>query len=166
MDIFDEELLSFWRYLNKFKVRYIMVGGVATNLNGFQRTTDDIDVWLEDTQQNRESFRQAYKEYAGIDITMMNQLQIIPGWTNFNLNNGFRLDLMVSMKGLESFSFDDCYQLSNKASIDDVAIPFLHINHLLANKKAVNRPKDQIDVIELEKIRKLQEEMSKEKPGS
>lgn len=165
MDIFDEELLNFWRCLNKFKVRYIMVGGVATNLNGYQRTTDDIDVWLEDTLQNRENYRQAYKEYSGIDITMMSQLQIIPGWTNFNLNNGLRLDLMISMKGLESFSFDECYQLSNKADIDAVIIPFLHINHLLANKKAVNRPKDQIDVIELEKIKKIQEEMDKKKPG-
>ena len=143
-----------------------MVGGVAINLNGYQRTTDDIDVWLEDTLQNRECFRQAYKAYAGIDITMMKRLQLIPGWTNFSLNNGFSLDLMVSMKGLENFSFDNCYQFSNKATIDDVVIPFLHINHLLANKKAVNRPKDQIDVIELEKIKSLLEENEREKPSS
>ncbi|HLF47440.1 MAG TPA: hypothetical protein VI548_13510 [Chitinophagaceae bacterium] len=158
MDIFDEELLSFWRHLNKFNVRYIMVGGVATNLNGYQRTTDDLDVWLEDTLQNRENFRQAYKKYSGIDIKMMSRLQIIPGWTNFHLNNGFRLDLMLSLKGLESFSFDECYRHSDKAGIDDVVIPFLHINHLLANKKAVNRPIDQVDVIELEKIKKYIDE--------
>jgi len=36
-------------------------------------------------------------------------------------------------------------------------VPFLHINHLIQNKKVVNRPKDQVDVIELEKIRKLRE---------
>ena len=33
-------------------------------------------------------------------------------------------------------------------------------NHLIANKRIVNRPKDQIDVIELEKIRKIREEGS------
>jgi hypothetical protein len=37
-------------------------------------------------------------------------------------------------------------------------VPFLHINQLIANKKAVNRPKDQIDVPELEKIKKLREQ--------
>ena len=158
MDIFDEDLLNFWRCLNKYGVRYIMVGGVATNLNGYQHTTDDIDVWLDDTLQNRENYRRAFKEYSGIDITMMSRVQIIPGWTNFNLNNGFRLDLMISMKGLEGFSFDDCYRVSNKADIDDIKVPFLHINHLLANKKAVNRPKDQLDVLELEKIKKFLEE--------
>src|SRR5574339_86905 len=137
MDIFDEELLNFWLCLNKYNVKYIMVEGVATNLNGYQRTTDDIDVWIEDTLENREIFRKAYREYSGIDITMMDRLKIIPGWTNFSLNNGFRLDLLVGMKGLEEFSFDDCYKLSNKANIYDVIVPFLHINHLIANKKAV-----------------------------
>jgi len=44
------------------------------------------------------------------------------------------------------------------AEIDEVQVAFLHINQLIANKKAVNRPKDQIDVIQLEKIRKLREE--------
>ena len=40
MDIFDEDLLAFWRTLNNRGVKYIMVGGVATNLYGYQRTTD------------------------------------------------------------------------------------------------------------------------------
>ena len=35
-------------------------------------------------------------------------------------------------------------------------VRFLHINHLIASKKAANRPKDQIDVIYLEKIKELQ----------
>ena len=34
-------------------------------------------------------------------------------------------------------------------------VPFLHINHLIQNKKVVNWPKDQIDVMELEKIKKI-----------
>jgi hypothetical protein len=46
MDIFDEELINFWKHLNQCHVSYIMVGGVATNLNGYQRTTDDIDIGL------------------------------------------------------------------------------------------------------------------------
>ena len=163
MDIFDEEMLNYWRCLNKNDVRYIMVGGVATNLNGFQRTTDDIDVWIEDTLQNRENYRIAFKEYSGVDYYTINTMQIIPGWTNFNLNNGFRLDLMVSMKGLEKYSFEKCLLLSNKADIDGVIVPFLHINHLIENKKVVARPKDLNDIIELEKIKKIQEEMENDK---
>lgn len=158
MDIFEEELLNYWRSLNKYDVSYIMVGGVATNLHGYNRATDDIDVWIEDTLENREKYRQAFKEYSGIDLYMMSRMQIIPGWTDFNLNNGFKLDLMIEMKGLEEYTFEECLRSSNIAEIDGVKVHFLHINHLIANKKAVNRPKDQVDVLYLEKIKRLTEE--------
>jgi hypothetical protein len=35
MDIFDEEILKFWAALQKCQVRYIMVGGYASNLHGY-----------------------------------------------------------------------------------------------------------------------------------
>ena len=60
MDVFDEELLKFWKSLEKHQVVYIMVGGVATNLNGYQRSTEDIDMWIEDTIENREKLRAAF----------------------------------------------------------------------------------------------------------
>lgn len=162
MDIFDEELLNFWKQLEVAGVRYIMVGGVATNLNGYNRSTDDIDVWIEDTIDNRRKFRQAFKEYSGLDLYMMERMQIVPGWTLFNLNNGVRLDLMTDMKGLEGYTFEECYQQASIAEIDGIRTPFLHINHLIANKKAVNRPKDQLDVIYLEKIKNLGSEEKKD----
>jgi hypothetical protein len=40
------------------------------------------------------------------------------------------------------------------------AFYFLHINHIIVNKKVVNRPKDQIDVVDLEKNRKIRDEDS------
>ena len=41
------------------------------------------------------------------------------------------------------------------ANIEDVQIRFLHINHLILNKKAVNRTKDKVDGEYLEKIKNL-----------
>jgi len=158
MDVFNEELISFWTCLNKFEVKYIMVGGVAINFNGYQRATDDIDVWIEDTTTNRKKFKSAFLEYTGTDYFMVDTMRILAGWTNFNLNNGYRLDLMVDMKGLEGFTFDECLELASIAEVFNLKVPFLHINHLIANKKAVNRPKDQLDVFYLEKIKKLREE--------
>jgi hypothetical protein len=158
MDIFDEEILKFWAALMNQEVRYIMVGGYATNLHGFQRYTGDIDIWIEDTPANRKRLRKAFAECGMGDYYMLETMQFVPGWTDFNLMNGLRFDIMVSMKGLEDYGFDECLQMAAIADIDGVLIPFLHINLLIANKKAVNRPKDQIDVIELEKIQKLQRE--------
>ncbi|HET8828546.1 MAG TPA: hypothetical protein VFM79_04360, partial [Pelobium sp.] len=69
-----------------------------------------------------------------------------------------RLDVMTSVKGLEKYSFDDAYKVASIADIMDVSVPFLHINQLIEAKYAANRPKDQIDIIALEKIKKLREE--------
>ena len=96
-------------------------------------------------------------------IEPQEQIQFIPGWTYFHLNNGLRLDIMVDMKGLEDFTFEECHKLAYKATIFDVEVPFLHINHLLANKKAVNRPKDQLDVKELERIQEITKENKENK---
>jgi len=43
MGVMDENLLNFWKSLNHFNVDYIMVGGLAVNLHGFSRTTNDMD---------------------------------------------------------------------------------------------------------------------------
>ncbi|MBN8786025.1 MAG: hypothetical protein J0I84_02985 [Terrimonas sp.] len=60
MDIFDEVILNFWRALQNNAVRYIMVGGYATNLHGYQRFTGDIDIWIEDTPLNRQRLRAVF----------------------------------------------------------------------------------------------------------
>jgi hypothetical protein len=65
---------------------------------------------------------------------------------------------MLGVKGLENFTFDECLEQANIADIEGVKVPFLHINHLISSKKAANRPKDQIDVVYLEKIKKLLDE--------
>lgn len=158
MDIFDKELLSFWQSLNKNGVKYIMVGGIATNLHGYQRATDDADIWIDDTRINRQNLRLAFKEYGMGDYDMMERMQFVPGWTYFNLNNGMRLDVMIGVKGLEGHGFNECLKYATIGDIDGIQVPFLHINHLIASKVAANRPKDQIDVIYLEKIRKLKDE--------
>lgn len=46
MDVLDEILLRFWSSLNNHNVKYIMVGGFATRFHGFNRSTDDLDIWL------------------------------------------------------------------------------------------------------------------------
>jgi hypothetical protein len=90
------------------------------------------------------------------DYPMIENMQFVPGWTEFRLKNGLVLDILVNMKGLEEYTFDECLQMASVADIKGVNIPFLHINQLIENKRTVNRPKDQIDVLALEQIRKLQ----------
>jgi hypothetical protein len=155
MDVLDEELLQFWKVLNTNHVRYIMVGGFATRFHGFDRTTDDLDMWLDDTVENRRNLRKSFKDLGYGDFSSLEMMQFVPGWTNFYIGGGIELDIMTEMKGLEGFSFKECLSKASFADLNGIEVPFLHINHLIDNKKAVNRPKDQLDVIQLEKIQQL-----------
>jgi hypothetical protein len=154
MDIYEETFINLWNCLNKNTVRYIMVGGFATYLHGFYRYTQDVDVYIEDTLENRKKLRKAFKDLGLGDFEPIEHIEFIPGWVDFTLDNGVKMDIMTSMKGV-SLSFDECLQMAPIAEIEHVKVPFLHINQLIANKKAVNRPKYQVDVQELEKIRKI-----------
>lgn len=159
MDAFDEDILSFWRALQDHSVQYIMIGGYAINLHGYQRFTGDLDIWLKDTLENRQQLRKAFVDCNMGDYPMIEDMEFIAGWTDFHLNNNFRLDIITEMKGLEDYTFDECLSMASVAEIEGVAIPFLHINQLIKNKQVINRPKDQIDVIALEQIRKLRDEL-------
>lgn len=161
MDIYDESLLEFWKSLSDNKVLYIMVGGFAVNMHGFTRTTNDIDIWLKDTTPNRLNFGNAMAK-SGYDEVFWEEIQFVPGWSDFYIGPGIRLDIMIDMKGLTDIPFDEALSSANIGQIEGLLVPFLNINHLIANKKAVNRPKDQIDVIELEKIKKLKEDMDRD----
>lgn len=152
MDIFDEEIIKFWRSLQKNDVKFIMIGGFATNLHGYQRFTGDMDIWINDIPENRKRLRKAFFEYGLGDMELLERIKFIPGWTDFRLKNGLQLDIVTDMKGLEELGFNKCYNLSAIAEIDDVKIHFLNIDHLISNKKAVGREKDQLDVIYLERI--------------
>jgi predicted nucleotidyltransferase len=156
MDIFDVEIVKFWRSLQQNRVKFIMIGGFATNLHGYQRFTGDMDVWIEDTSENRKNLRKAFFDYGLGDLELLETISFITGWTNFHLKNGLQLDIVADMKGLEQYSFDECYHLAAIAEIDGVQIPFLHINHLILNKKKVGREKDLLDVIYLERIKNLE----------
>lgn len=143
-----------------------MVGGFAVNMHGYIRATKDSDLWLKDNLHNRKQLRQAFAELGYGDFSSIETMAFVPGWTQFNIAGGIVLDIMTSMKGLENLSFDDCYKNARIAELNEIKVPFLHINELIANKKAVARPKDLNDIIELEKIKKIQDEMKNDKQSN
>src|SRR5438067_2066117 len=98
MDILDEGLLKFWQSLNDNNVQYIMVGGFAVNMHGYTRVTNDIDVWIKDNVTNRRNLGKALEQF-GYGAVSWDEIQFVPGWTNFFIGPGVILDIMTSMKG-------------------------------------------------------------------
>ena len=154
-----EQILLIWKYFFEFDVKYITIGGFAVNFHGYNRSTNDIDILLEDSTENRFKLRNAFVEIGLGDMKELETMQFVAGWTEFSLNHGFTLDIMTSIKGLEDKSFDELFLVSNETKVDGIPIKFIDYTNLLIAKKATNRPKDILDIAELEKINKnLKEE--------
>lgn len=152
MDVYDEEILNVFRLFNKHEVAHILVGGFAVNFHGHSRYTADLDIWIDDTANNRKRLSNALTELYGYEIPGVETMQFIPGWSSISLPSGFPLDILADMKGLEEFSFEECLKLAVKVEIEGAVIGFLSLKHLLSNKGSVGRPKDLLDIEELKRL--------------
>ena len=47
------------RALNEAGAKYVLIGGLAMNAHGFRRTTQDVDLLVEDTAENMQRVKQA-----------------------------------------------------------------------------------------------------------
>ena len=148
----DSQIIEIWKYLSLNKVKYLTIGGFAVNIYGYGRNTGDIDIFIEDSIENRKNLREALKQLGIGDFENINTMQFIPGWTDITLNFNLRLDIMTSVKGLENSSFEQLLEQAYIVEISKTPVYFLDYNNLIKAKKAANRPKDILDIEELEKI--------------
>ena len=150
----NSQIVEIWKYFSLNNVKYLTIGGFAVNMYGYGRNTGDIDIFIEDTDENRENLRVALKK-AGIgDFESLKTMQFIPGWTDITLNFNLRLDIMTSVKGFEYTTFKELLEKAYITEISGIPVYFLDYENLIKTKKAANRPKDILDIEELEKINK------------
>ena len=150
----NSQIIEIWKYFYLNKVKYLTIGGFAVNLYGYGRNTGYIDIYIEDTIENRENLRIALKQSGIGDFENMNTMQFIPDWTDITLNFNLRLDIMTSVKGLENSTFKQLLEKAYITEISNILVYFIDYESLIIAKKAANRPKDILDIEELEKINK------------
>ncbi len=56
-----DRLLALFRALHDHRVEYVLVGGVAVNLHGLVRATEDVDLFLRPEPENIERVRSALR---------------------------------------------------------------------------------------------------------
>ncbi len=152
-----QEILDIWEKLNEYNVRYLTIGGLAVNIYGYTRNTGDIDLLIEDTIENRKNLRLAFAAIGIGDFESLETMQFVAGFTDFTISYGLRLDVMTSIKGLENEKFDNLLQNSTIVFLKEIPVYFLDYDNLIKAKKATNRPKDILDIEELEKLNKKED---------
>jgi predicted nucleotidyltransferase len=148
----NKQILEVWKFLAVNNVKYLTIGGLAVNIYGYGRNTGDIDIYIEDTLENRSNLKNTLKNLGLSEIESIETFQFVAGWTDFSLNFGLKLDVMTSLKGLEDKSFEELLNNAMIAEIDGIEVYFIDYDNLIISKKAANRPKDLLDIEELEKV--------------
>ena len=148
--------------LNKNKVEYLIIGGVAVGLHGYIRYTtnlsneiiekEDIDILYNPTYKNYSSLLNALKDF-GQDISVFEAEQAPnPKKSFFKFDfPDFTLDFLPKLA--TNISFSDLFQRRELLNIEGIEISFLGYEDLIINKKFTARAKDLNDIKELEKIK-------------
>jgi len=148
-------MLLFLKAFSEYKVKYLIVGGFAVNHYGFKRTTGDLDIYLKDTPENRKNLIDALAHLGYGEFAMLMHVPIIAGYCEIMMDDGIYADLMTEIPGLDKEIFDEHLSMATQDNINGFPVSFLHYNHLLINKRATGRAKDQLDVMELERINNI-----------
>ena len=145
-NIFNKDFQDFIQSLNDAKVEYILLGGYATIIHGYNRTTGDLDIWVNKTKSNYKRIILAFNQFkmSVFDMTedkFLNDLSI----DVFSFGRPpVSIDIMTQVKGLK---FEEVYNNVEDRLIDDnLIVKVIHFNDLIKAKKASNRPKDQDDI--------------------
>ncbi len=152
MDLSNQEVQSFLRSLHTHEVRYLLVGGVATTYYGHVRMTMDLDLWVEDTAENKDQLVAALKDADVAGAEHYRNVDMIPGWSSLSIGTiGFEVDLMGYTKAFRKEDFADCYQRASVAQVHGIPITVIHISDLVREKEQLGRFKDLDDVENLQK---------------
>ena len=164
------------RLLAEAKVEFVLVGGLAVALHGYQRATLDVDIVLAMDDENLQHFL-AVAKASGLRPTMPVQLDtlaqpaLIEQWYR-EMGQAGKPRSGCSQKGMLAFSvrgpdtvaavldilvrpvipFTDLRRDATQVEIGSISIPVASIGHLIAMKTNTGRSKDLIDIEELRKI--------------
>jgi hypothetical protein len=140
-----KELLSLFE---RFKVRYLVVGGYAVMKYAEPRFTKDLDLWVSTNGENAKAVFAALKEF-GAPLTELTEADFTePGYFYQMGMPPLRVDVMMSIPGVE---FESAWSRRVMVEAAGLAIPFISKEDLIIAKNASGRPQDLIDVENLEK---------------
>ena len=147
-DLLNPDFQDFIKCFNKHKVRYVLVGGYAVIYHGYNRSTGDLDIFVEATVANYNRIVQAFEEFK-MPVFDMTQSTFLNTESYEVFTFGVppvSIDIITVLRGV---TFDEAFTMSTNGLIDGIRIRVLLKNGLLLAKKLSNRPKDLEDIHQL-----------------
>jgi hypothetical protein len=134
-------LLHVCSLLNQHRARYVVVGARACWLHGYIRATMDVDILIPEDLENHARVIAALsslKEHAAAELTPQDFVD------NVVVKIADEVEVDVSTRAWK-VSYADAAGTSLKTIIQDVEIPYVDLETLIATKRT-HRGQDQVDI--------------------
>ncbi|MBI5211304.1 MAG: nucleotidyl transferase AbiEii/AbiGii toxin family protein [Elusimicrobia bacterium] len=152
-----ERVFSVLRALEKEKVRYVLVGGVALTIHGLVRTTEDIDLFIEPEKDNVERIKTALRSvFSDPEIDKISADDLAGDYPTIRYvphEEPFVIDIIARLG--EAFGYDDLE--AEERLIEGVRVRVATPATLYRMKKDTVRPIDRADAEALKRRFKLGE---------
>jgi hypothetical protein len=152
---FPEHFEAVLRAFNQFKVDYMVVGAYALNFHGYNRSTNDIDIWTKPSDENKEKVYQALIS-VGFSAEELKQLLSLDFSKSFLFSIGEKPDCIEIFNTITGVKYEDAERNRIIFEFSEaLAVNFIDWRELVLNKMMTGRDRDKADVEELQKILQL-----------
>ena len=136
--------------LNKHGARYLVIGGYACILHGLVRTTEDVDVLIDESEENYLKVRDALAElpdHAAQELTLRDFTD------HLVIKVADAVEVDVSRRAWQ-VDYASAAKDSKRRIIEGIEVPYLDIPNLILSKQTY-REKDVADRVQLERLKPL-----------
>ena len=145
----NEDYSDMLRILIDHEVRFLIVGAYALGAHGYPRATGDFDIWVESSEENARRVLDALKVFGAPVGNLPQKTFAEPGIVYQIGVAPRRIDVLTSIDGV---AFAPAYERRMVLELEQMALPFISREDLIANKRASGRRKDQWDADVLEGV--------------
>ncbi len=153
-----------FRDLEKNKIQYLVVGGVAVVLHGFLRSTADLDLMVALNPPNLKAFlelmtQKGYKPKAPVRVMDFLSLKNRREWKRkkgmlvFSFYHPAKPPELIDVFVDEPIPFNRAFQQRESISIGKTTISVINVQDLITLKKKAGRPQDLEDIRALKKLK-------------
>jgi hypothetical protein len=161
------------RVLCEHEVAFVLIGGFAVSLQGFSRTTKDIDIVPD---SSRENFSRLWDALVTVDAHPAEVVDfkpeeipmpftregLIEGGGNWMLYTTLgRIDVMPYVEDTEGeLPYEELRQSAERVDLPEVGYPIwvASVEHLIGMKEHANRDQDRIDITALRMAHGLEDD--------
>ena len=139
--------------LDRQGVDFVLVGGLAGLAHGSSYPTYDLDIAYSRDPQNLRRLVDALREIgvtlrgASADLPFQLEVETLTNGANFTFDTAYgSFDILGDVAGMKSY--DELRRDSELEDVFGMQVRIASLDHLIAMKRAANRAKDQLMVME------------------